>query len=282
MKLKNLVGLIAIAITLSFVTSCSKVPAGNVGIKVYLLGKEKGVDLEVLPVGRYWIGMNEDLYIFPIFQQNETWTRNGDPGSKNDESFTFQTIEGMSVNASLGIAYQLDADKVPLIFQRYRRGVEELTDVVIRNAVRDALNIVAAQFTVEQVYGKGKEELLNKVEDKVRKQFEKEGIRIISLSYISSLRLPDNVVAALNAKIEATQQAQKVENEVAKARAEAEIAIAKARGDREAMNLKQMAITPMLIEWERLQVQRESIQKWNGALPTTIMGKDIPFIFQQK
>ena len=41
------------------VAACSYVPAGNVGIKVNLLGGDKGVDSEVLGVGRYWIGWNE-------------------------------------------------------------------------------------------------------------------------------------------------------------------------------------------------------------------------------
>ncbi len=63
---------------------CSKVPAGNVGIKVYLLGKSKGVDTEELPVGRYWIGINEELYKFPTFTQNYVWTKNINEGSIND------------------------------------------------------------------------------------------------------------------------------------------------------------------------------------------------------
>lgn len=273
-----MLGVLAMIFMVFSCTACSKVPAGNVGIKIYLLGKDKGVDLEVLPVGRYWIGMNEELYLFPIFQQNETWTRNGDEGGPSDQSFTFQTVEGMTVNASLGLAYQLESTNVPLIFQRYRKGIDELSDIVIRNEVRDALNIIAAQFTVEQVYGKGKDELLMKVEKRVKERFAPEGIKILSMSYISALRLPKNVTDALNGKIEATQQAQRVENEVQKARAEAEIMIAKARGEQQSMILKQQTITPMLLDWERVQVQREAIQKWNGVLPTTTFGKDVPLV----
>ena len=54
--------------------SCSKVPAGNVGIKFYLLGKDKGVDYEVLGPGRYWIGINEELFLFPTQRQNKVWS----------------------------------------------------------------------------------------------------------------------------------------------------------------------------------------------------------------
>ena len=55
--------------------SCSKVPAGQVGIKFYLLGGEKGVDTEELGPGRYWIGVNEELYLFPTYTQNYTWMK---------------------------------------------------------------------------------------------------------------------------------------------------------------------------------------------------------------
>ena len=58
--------------------ACSTVPAGHVGVKVYLLGGSKGVDSEELGVGRYWIGWNEQLYIFPTYMQNYTWTREPD------------------------------------------------------------------------------------------------------------------------------------------------------------------------------------------------------------
>ena len=52
-------------IALSLLTACSKVPAGHEGVIVHLLGTSKGVDTEVKGPGRYWIGWNDELYIFP-------------------------------------------------------------------------------------------------------------------------------------------------------------------------------------------------------------------------
>ena len=101
--------------------SCSRVEPGYVGIKVNLLGGSKGVDTEVLGVGKYWIGMNERLYHFPTFQQNYVWTRDKKEGSLNDESIKFQTKEGMEVGADLGISYHVDRSKVSILFQKYRR-----------------------------------------------------------------------------------------------------------------------------------------------------------------
>ena len=56
-------------------SSFEKVEAGYVGIKVNMLGSDKGVDSEVLGVGRYWIGWNQELFKFPTFQQTVSWTK---------------------------------------------------------------------------------------------------------------------------------------------------------------------------------------------------------------
>ncbi len=88
--MKNLVFVLLILL-LSFGTvACTKVPSGHVGVKVYLLGGSKGVDSEELGVGRYWIGWNQELYLFPTFTQNTVWTADSREGSENDESITFQ------------------------------------------------------------------------------------------------------------------------------------------------------------------------------------------------
>ena len=79
--------------------SCSKVPAGNVGIKFYLLGKDKGVDYEALGPGRYWIGINEELFLFPTQRQNKVWSDD----EEGNRGFEFQSKEGMKLSANVGI-----------------------------------------------------------------------------------------------------------------------------------------------------------------------------------
>jgi regulator of protease activity HflC (stomatin/prohibitin superfamily) len=209
----------------------SKVPAGNVGIKVYLLGGSKGVESEELGVGRYWIGINEELYLFPTFTQNYVWTKDKNEGSENDESITFQTAEGLSVNADVGISYHIDPVKVNMIFQKYRRGITEITDIFLRNMVRDAFNVCGSTVEVESAYGVGKAKLIQQVQDMVVAQVQPIGIEIEKIYLIGNMRLPDQVIQALNAKISATQKAQQRENEVREATAEAEKKIAAADGE---------------------------------------------------
>jgi hypothetical protein len=116
MKMKKISFLAILAIVMiMFGTSCSDVPAGNVGIKVYLLGGNKGVDNEVLGVGRYWIGINEALYLYPTYQINYVYTKDANEGSPENEEFTFQTKEGMECGMDIGVAMHFEKDKITTI-----------------------------------------------------------------------------------------------------------------------------------------------------------------------
>lgn len=264
--------ILSICLLLLFV-SCSKVPAGHVGVKVLLLGSSKGVDQEVLPVGRYWIGMNEELYLFPTFTQTYNWTSSKDEGKAIDESISFQTKDGAGLKANIGISYTLEKSKIGDIFQAYRKGVEEITDVILRNKVRDVLNKLASNYSAEEAFSSKKKELMVMALADVKKEFDPKGIIVSDLFLIGEVVLPPNILAALNAKIEATQLAMKAENEVRTARALAEARVAQAKGEAEAMRIQTEALSK-----SQSLVQYEAVKKWNGTLPIYMMGNSVPFI----
>jgi regulator of protease activity HflC (stomatin/prohibitin superfamily) len=274
---------IAAALALSL-SACSyeKVPAGHVGVKVYLLGTDKGVDHESVGVGRYFLTMNEDLYLFPTFTQNHTWAKAGPNG---DESLTFQTVEGLPVSGDFGISYSIDPAKVSAVFQKYRKGVDEITSIYLRNMVRDALVKRGSSLPVESVYGKGKTELIEMVQRDVVEQVKDIGIVVEKIYLVGELRLPQVVVNAVNAKIAATQMAQQRENEVAQAKAEADKVIAQARGEAEARLVNSKAEAESLnIKGAALRanpeiVQLSAVEKWDGVLPV-VAGSNgtVPFV----
>lgn len=271
---------------LLLLSNCSSVPAGNVGVKIDLYGNDKGVSEQILPVGRYYIGFGEELYKFPTYLQNHTW--------KDNESFSFQTREGLAVNADIGISYAVLPDKVAKIFQTYRRGIEEITDTFIRNQVRDALVSVASTKSIEYVYGEGKAELMKSVESIVREQ-NKDLFTISQIYWIGELRLPDSVKEAINAKVGATQKAILRENEIQQTKAEAQKAIEEARGLAESklMNAKAEAESVKIrgeAEADAIEakskalnaspqlVQYEIARNWDGHLPTMMTGNSVPMI----
>ncbi len=265
------------------VAACSKVPSGHVGVKVYLLGGEKGVDTEELGTGRYWVGVNEELHLFPTFTQNYVWTADEVEGSQGNESISFQTVEGMVVNADVGISYNIRPDMVSSIFEKYRKGVGEITDIYLRNMVRDALVTAVSDRPISSVYGSGKADIITQVEQIVREQVGPLGIDVERIYWVGELRLPLAVVESLNNKIAATQRAQQRQNEVAEARAEAEKRIEQARGEAEQIRLKAQAeaeanrivsesLSPTLLQYE-------AVKRWTGELPRFTGGNGpIPFL----
>lgn len=271
--------LFLVVLTLSgALTGCSleKVPAGNVGIIVNLYGSDKGVNEREVGVGRYWLNWNEELYLFPTFDQNYVWTREPVDGDNTDESITFGASNGTSLNADVSITYNIPADKAYLVFQKYRRGVDEITDRFLRNIVKDAMIEHASSMTVEQIYGPQKVEFMNKVEESVRTFVAPFGINVTKISLASNFRVPDNVKQAMDAAVAATQKAQERENQLREAEAQAKIDVTKAEGqakarlaaaeaDAKANELISKSLTPQL-------VQMKWIETWNGALPQVQTG----------
>lgn len=274
-KFVKFAGISMMAVALA---ACSKVPAGNVGVRVFLLGSEKGVDNEVLTPGRYWIGINEELFLFPTFTQNKTWENRSGEG----RAFSFQTAEGMVVGADLGISYTVMPDKVSTIFAKYRQGIDEITDTYLRNMIRDALVTEASKIRVESVYGEGRETLLKNVEERVRKQVEPIGIAIERVYWIGQLDLPVEVIEKINAKVNADQITTQKNAEIMQSRADAQKKIEEAKGDAESILLRAKAeadaneilarsLTEPLVRYKQ-------IERWDGVLPKITGSGAIPMI----
>ena len=202
MKRSSLVVALALLFCTFMVTSCGYHPieAGYVGVKVDKLGSNKGVQNEVLGVGRYFPTINEEIYDFPTFQVNYVYTQSKTEGSEANEEFTFQTKEGMECSADLGVAMHFEVNKIPFMFQTYRKGVDEIRSVVVRNEIRDALNRVSGNMPVESVYGEGKGHLIDSVTSIVQSRLTKNGIVVDKISLIGSIRIPEKIIKALNAK----------------------------------------------------------------------------------
>ena len=274
--------IIVLGLMLLVLTACDTVPVGSVGVLVHKLGGSRGVDSEEIGVGRVWLGVNDELFTFPTYSQNESWVYRGPSGK--DESITFQTKEGLSVNADIGITYNIKEDKVSTVFQKYRKGINEISDIYLRNMVRDALVKEASTRPIESVYGEGKADLIEDVETLVRSQVQDIGINVEKINWMGDLRLPQTVVDAINAKIGASQKAAQRENEVAQAKAEADKAIETARGEAQS----KLAIAKAEAEAIRLKgdalkdnpklAELSAIEKWDGVLPNYMLGNSTPFI----
>ena len=258
-----ILSLVALIPLIVLISSFKLVSPGHVGVVVDLFGSSKGVEVKEKHVGVHFIPLWKQIYMFPTFQQNDTW--------ENKENFQFQTSEGLAMRADIGISFHLRPSQVPTIFQKYRRGIYEISHIFIRNFIRDAINISASKLNIEDLYGTGKEKFFVDIEKHVRDDMKKIGIEVDRIYLIGRFHFPDNVIKALNRKIEATQRAEQRENELREAEAQAKKDIAQnngvakcilinAKAQADANYIISKSLSPILIQWE-------NIKKWNGILP---------------
>jgi regulator of protease activity HflC (stomatin/prohibitin superfamily) len=258
------------AVTLLLLTSVSKINPGEIGIVVNPFGESKGVEKQEITIGVHFLAPWKSVYKFPTYEQNHQWV--------DKEMFTFQTSEGLPVRAEIGISYHLEQNRIHELFGKYRKGMEEITELYVRNILRDNLNKLSSKMNIEDLFAEKKESFFNQVHKNVNDELEAVGINISHVYIIGKLNVPDVVTEALNRKIEATQKAQQRENELRESEAEAKKIVAKAKGEAESLiidaeskaksnALINKSLTPELLKWKH-------IEKWDGKLPSTVAGND--------
>ena len=145
----------------------------------------------------------------------------------------------MNISADIGLSFHIEPTLAPRLYGRFRlNDLAILSDGYMRNTVREAFNDVASKLPVQDIYGAGKSKMLGDVAQKCRDVFGKDGIVIDQLTINGALRLPQNVMDAINRAMEATQNAIQSRNRVAQVEAEATQAITQAHGQAEAARQK--------------------------------------------
>lgn len=271
-----MVAVLGIIVALS-TSSCGMktVQPGWEGIRVNLVGGNRGVEELPIVTGRVWFNpFTEAVYEYPTFKQNYIWTTSSDEGSRADESITFNAEGGISVNADVGIVYNVKPGMTPKLFNTYRQDIEKLTDGVVRNEVRDALNQRASKMNVMDLIGGGKGELLAGVREDLQKGPLGAYIDFETISFVHALRLPANVQESINLVVQSMNAAKSAEAAVKTKEAEAQQAIAAAEGRAQALRIEaegqaqanrilNSSLTPTLVEWSK-------VQKWNGVQPQVV------------
>ena len=279
-----LTAVVSVAVFYLGCATTTRVDAGHVGIRVKLAGSDRGV--QDMPVVTGWVFYNpltEQLVLFPTSVQNVVWTQSAHEGRAFDESITFSSSEGVNCSADIGLSFHIEPALAPRLYGRFRlNDLDKLSDGYMRNTVREAFNDVASKLPVQEIYGAGKSKMLAEVTQKCRDVFGKDGIVIDQLTINGALRLPQNVMDAINRAMEATQKAIESKNRVAQVEAEATQAVTQAHGGAEAARQKAQGDADALLIRARAEAQANEIirlsttpavlqyralEHWDGKLP---------------
>ncbi len=241
--------------------SCERIDAGHVGVKVNQYGDNKGVDDVVAVTGMvFYNPITTKVYEFPTFIQHKEY--------KDENSFVVNSRDGSEFSVSPIMNYSVQREKVPAIFAKYRRPLEDIEEGFLKTAVYDAFRLATNKYTADEL-------ISNRAvfEVEVRRLLDnsllKEGFVINQ--FTSNLIYPETFKKSIEAKNNAVQAALRAENEVKTAEAQAKIKVATAEGNAQALltsakaeaeanRMKQQTLTPLLI-------QLEYVNKWDGKLP---------------
>jgi regulator of protease activity HflC (stomatin/prohibitin superfamily) len=242
--MKKLIFFLAAIVALS---SCTRIDAGHEGIKVNMYGTDKGVSDVVLVTGRVWYNpFTEDVYEIPTYVQTADY-----------EAFTVNAKDGSVFVVDPLVSYKVTAGKTPDIFVKYRKGVDEIQNTVLLTYTRDAFKNIFNRYPTDSILSK-REQFDREVTALLTEELEKEGFHVEQLTF--GMQYPESMTNAINAKNAAIQNAQKAENELRVAEANAKILVTNAKAQKEANDLLQQSLTPQLIN-------KMFIEKWDGSTP---------------
>lgn len=268
--------LVLIFASIFLMNSCERIDAGHVGVKVNMYGTGKGVNDVTECTGMvFYNPITTKIYEFPTFIQHKEY--------KDDNSFVVNSKDGSEFSVSPIMNYSVQREKVPAIFAKYRRSLEEIEEGFLKTAVYDAFRLATNKYTADGLIG-NREVFEIEVRRLLESQLLKEGFVINQ--FTSNLVYPDSFKKAINAKNNAVQKSLMAENQVKQAEAEAKIKIAKANGEAESKltlaraeaesnKLRQSTLTPMLL-------QQQWIEKWKGNVPTTQLGANTQVLYGLK
>jgi regulator of protease activity HflC (stomatin/prohibitin superfamily) len=271
MKIKAIVVLVSVIFgSIFLINSCERIDAGHVGVKVNMYGSGKGVgDVAECTGWVFYNPLTTKIYEFPTFMQHKEYKKI----EEVDNSFVVNSKDGSEFHVSPIINYSVEREKVPYIFAKYRRELADIEDGFLKTTIYDAFRMTANAYTAEELIS-NRQIFETKVRATLDANLLKEGFIISQLT--SNLIYPETFKRAIEAKNNAVQTALTAENQVKTAEAQAKIKVATATGNAEAMltaakaeaeanRMKQVTLTPLLL-------QLEWINKWNGQLPSTMLG----------
>lgn len=232
MKLKYLFGaMTAMALVL---TSCATINPGEVGVKI-----NRGVmEPNIIEPGQVQVGANSRLIRVPIRTVNR------------EVRLNLPSKEGLNVKAEISILYHIEKEMVPDIIEEIGTDYE---NVVILSVFRSASADICAQFYAKDMHSGKRSEIEAEILHHMDSLLSDRGFVIESV-LLKSISLPPGLYAAIEDKLEAEQEAQRMEFILQQERLEAERKIIEAQGTADAQKILSEGMSEMALKWRSLEV----------------------------
>ncbi|WP_080059037.1 prohibitin family protein [Spirosoma aerolatum] len=266
----KVVGLILIVLG-ALTASVRQIDAGQVGI-ISLFGN---VSDRVLNAGLNFVNPLATVSEFDIKTQNYTMSASHDEGQKQgDDAIRVLTADGLEVIIDLTVLYRVVPDDAPKI---YRQIGEDYTDKIVRPITRTRIRDNAVYYDAVALYSTRRDEFQGRIYKTIEVDFKKRGLLLEQL-LIRNIDLPTSVKKTIESKINAEQDAQKMQFVLQKERQEAERKRVEAQGIADYQKILATGLTDKQLQYEQIKAQRELAASPNAKI--VIMGSrgNVPLI----
>jgi regulator of protease activity HflC (stomatin/prohibitin superfamily) len=238
---------VAAIVVLKGMVAVERIDAGHSGIRVNLVGSNKGVDDITEVTGWvFYMPFFTAIYEFPTYTQ-----------VKDYDPFVINAKDGSEFTVDPIFSYYVDEHSVPKIFRQYRKSLQELENGFIKNVIYDCYRIIANKYPSDSLMS-NRQKFEDEVQSRLSETLQREGFVFQQLT--SNLIPPQSLKEAIDAKNKTIQEAIQAENRLRQAEADAKAKIITAEAEKKVNDLKASALTPLII-------QQMFIEKWDGKLP---------------
>lgn len=260
-KMKNSIRILGIVLLVAGILSkcVVQIDAGYVGVQK-LFGK---VQKRVLGSGLNLVNPFVQVNHVDVKTQNYTMSGVMDEGDKNgDDAIRVLTKDGLEVIIDLSILYKVSSSEAPNIVNRV--GMNYI-DKIIRPVARAHVRSNAVYYDAVQLYSTKREEFQNKIFTAINNEFKKRGFILENL-LVRNISLPNMVKNAIEEKISAEQEAQKMQFVLQKEQQEAERKRIEAKGIVDYQKTINEGLTERQLQYEQIKAYREMATSKNAKM----------------
>ena len=245
------------------------IEAGQVGVKS-LFGK---VENEVLESGLNTINPLVEVTLFDIKTQNYTMSGVHDEGAQvGDDAIRVLTADGLEVVIDLTVLYSVKPQSAPKILKEI--GVD-YRNTIVRPITRTKIRDNAVYYDAVALYSSKRDEFQTRIFNSIEKDFKVRGLSLEQL-LVRNITLPTSVKATIESKINAEQDAQKMQFVLQKEKQEAERKRVEAQGIADYQRIINTGLSDKQLQYEMIKAYKDIATSSNAKVIIMGDGKGAP------
>jgi len=250
--------IVPVILAVILVSMVKIVPPGHVGVLI-LFGKVHGS----IPEGLHLVNPLTSMELMSV--RTQEIFEHAEAPSK----------EGLNVALEVSILYHLDPREA---VQVYRSIGPNYQEIVVKTQFRSAIRGITVRHEAKDLYTSSRELIADEIFQDLQGDMKKRGVEVEKV-LLRRIQLPPSVVEAINSKLAADQEAQRMRFVLEKEKQEAERKRIEAQGIQDFQRIVSQGISEQLLRWKGIEATSRLAESSNSKV-VIVGGRDgLPLIF---